>query len=80
MMRALQYRFERMDDGLSRETTSGNLWTRVRLRKPTLCEACRGGLGKGTEAFRPLSEFGETVRYERLCTTCVGARTAEEAR
>jgi hypothetical protein len=80
MTRALRYRFERMDDGLSRETTSGNLWSRVTLRKPTLCEACRAGLGKGTDAFRPLSEFGETVRYERLCTTCVEARTAGASR
>jgi hypothetical protein len=80
MTRALRYRFERMDDGLARETTSGNLWTLIRLRKPTLCEACRRGLGKGAEAFRPLSEFGETVRYERLCTACVEARTAGVSR
>ena len=64
------FEFSVRGEGLAYENRDGNLWDIVKTRKPWRCASCADEHEAGF-AYRPLTETGETLRYERVCVPCV---------
>lgn len=65
------YRFEPSGVRIAYETTRRNTWSRLALDKARTCVSCNSAMAPGREAFRPLTEHGDTSKGERACLACV---------